>query len=121
LLSILQERRVLRWPARSAHSQRLLARKRIHGPANPNAEQQKQQQRPNNILNALQRAPPAEKAKCDGDHQREEQHRLQVAQMKVHPRLSLPPARGLVSVQRAQQVEDTCSREKTRPVIAVGV
>src|SRR5438445_7591297 len=51
-----------------------LARKRVHGPADPDAKQQKQQQRPSNILHALQRLPPAQETKCDRNHQRKQQH-----------------------------------------------
>src|ERR1700726_1193198 len=65
LLSILRAGRV---PALACCPMRLLARKRVHGPSDPYPKQQKQQQRPNNILNALQRAPPAEETKRDRYH-----------------------------------------------------
>src|ERR1700719_998846 len=78
LLSILRRRRVPALAYARCALLRVLAQKGVHSPANPDAEQEKQQQRPNNILNALQRTPPAEEAKRDGYHQREEQHRLQV-------------------------------------------
>jgi len=118
LLSILRAGRV---PALACCPMRLLARKRVHGPSDPYPEQQKQQQRPNNILNALQRAPPAEETKRDRYHQRKEQHRLKVAQMKFHLGLSLPPARGFISMQGGQQIEDACSREKPCAIVAIGV
>src|SRR4029077_7515283 len=72
LLSILKESPV---PARSLRNA-FLARKRVHGPADPDAEQQKQHQRPRNILYAIERAPPAQKTKRNGDQEREQQHRL---------------------------------------------
>src|SRR5713226_3998347 len=80
LLSILQETVFLR----GFDSREFLARKRVHGPADPDAKQQKQQQRPRNIPDAVERPAPAQKTKRNGDHEREQQHRLQVAQMKFH-------------------------------------
>src|ERR1700738_2604546 len=61
-----------------------LVRKRIHGPADPYAKQQKKQQRPRNILHALERAAPAQETKRNGYQEREQQHRLQTGQMESH-------------------------------------
>jgi hypothetical protein len=99
----------------------LSARERVHGPANPDAEQQKQQERPRDVLHALHRAAPAQEAERHGYQQREQQHRLQVAQMKFHRGLRLPAACGFVRVQRGQQVEHAGSGQKTRSIIAISV
>src|SRR6267154_1934050 len=88
---------------------RILTRERVHGPADPDTEQQKEQQRPRNIFYAIHWAAPAQEAERDGYQEREQQHGLQVAQVKLHLGLSLPAARSFISVQRCQQIEHSSS------------
>src|SRR5882762_1980335 len=59
---------------------RILTRERVHGPADPDTEQQKEQQRPCNVFYAIHGAAPAQEAERDGYQEREQQHGLQVAQ-----------------------------------------
>jgi hypothetical protein len=56
----------------------VLARKRVHGPADSYAEEQKQQQGPGNILHAIERAATAQETERNGDEEREQQHGLQM-------------------------------------------
>jgi hypothetical protein len=89
--------------------ERLLTRERVHGPADPDTEQQKEQQRPRNIFYSIYWAAPAQEAERDRYQEREQQHSLQVAQVKFHLGLSLPATRGFVSVQCCQQIEHSGS------------
>src|SRR5260370_2326323 len=95
----------------------ILTGKGVHGPADTDTEQQKEQQRPRNIFYAIHWAATAQEAERDGYQEREQQHGLQVAQVKLHLELSLPAARGFISVQRCQQIEHSTSSQKSCAVI----
>ena len=55
---------------------RILTRERVHAPADPDTEQQKEQQRPRNVFYAIHWTAPAQEAERDGYQEREQQHGL---------------------------------------------
>src|SRR5713226_537885 len=65
----------------------LSTRERIHRPSDSHADQQKKEQRPHNVFHAVDRPPPAQKAKRDGNQQGEEQHGLQMAKLESQSRV----------------------------------
>jgi hypothetical protein len=65
----------------------LSVRKRVHRPTDSHANQQKQKQRPRDILHALNRLPPAQETKSDGNQQREKQHGLQMTELESRFRI----------------------------------
>src|SRR5713226_2750498 len=60
----------------------LSTRKRIHRPADAYSNQKEEEQRPDNVFYTLDRLPPAQEPERDRDHQREEQHRLQMSELE---------------------------------------
>jgi hypothetical protein len=91
---------------------------RVHGPANADAYEKKKKKRPEHVLDAVERAAAAEKSEGGGDHQREKKHGLKMGEVHVHRGSAFSAARGFVSVQRGEQVQDAGGREETRAVIA---
>src|SRR5260370_13635855 len=62
----------------------LSPRERVHRPSDSHADQQKEKQRPHDVLHAVHRPPPAQEAKCDGNQHCEEQHGLEMAELESH-------------------------------------
>ena len=75
--NVLRDETVPRLPSAKA-----LPRKRIHGPAHSHGDQQEKDKRPRRVFRALHRTPPPQHPEGDGNNQREEQHRLQMREMK---------------------------------------
>lgn len=60
---------------------RNLMRKRIHGPADAHANQEKQQKSPQDVLYAVHGPPTAEETKGDGNYQCKDHQRLEMAKL----------------------------------------
>src|SRR5580692_10819596 len=60
----------------------LSTRKRIHGPADAHADEQKKEEGPRDILHTFGGLPAAQEAEGDGDHQGKKQHRLEVTELE---------------------------------------
>src|SRR5216684_1680948 len=60
------------------------SREWVHRPSDSHANQKKEKQRPHDVLHAIDRPPPAQEAKRDGNQQCEEQHRLQMTELESH-------------------------------------
>src|SRR6266481_6438995 len=58
----------------------LSPREGVHGPAYTHADQQEKEERPHDVFHALDGLPAAQEAERNGNHQREQQHRLQMTQ-----------------------------------------
>src|SRR5205807_10114168 len=82
----------------------------IHRPANSHANQKKKKQGPHDIFHALDRLSAAQKAKRDGNQQREEQHGLQMAELESHSR---------VHALRPRAASYACSADKRLSTPAV--
>src|SRR5260370_20389436 len=62
----------------------LSVRGRIHRPSDSHADQKKQKQRPHDVFHPVDRPPPAQETKRDGNQPPEEQHRLQMTELHSH-------------------------------------
>ncbi len=70
---------------------RTLARKRVHSPANTHANEEEEEQRPQDVFDALAYLAPAQEAERDGDKQREKRQRLKMGEVKNRPAHALRP------------------------------